>query len=786
MQHNMVGSWRSGALALMAALSGIFPMQTLAARTDTAASRDGSAQLAEIVVTAQKRTQDVIKVPISISVLSGSTLQSEHIESYEDIARAVPGVSFQSGGGPGLDSITIRGVSATTGAASAAPVGTAAAVGVYLDEVPITLEESWNGAIQPKLFDIARVEVLRGPQGTLYGSSSMGGTLRIIDNAPKLDKFQDSASVDVSQTKHGGTNYETTGVLNVPLARHTVALRLAADYGHDSGYIDNYSPSGSLVRSGVNADRTIAARATVLIRPTDALSITPSFYYMKMAADDTSVFYPQLGLYAQNKIVPEPSTALLSISSLTVSLDLGWAELTSITSQFRYQFNRTADATYYNSAYLGYLIDTDPVLGQLQVGYKFAALPGPQYSSTETTQVAQELRLASPSYAPGSAPLTWLGGLYFSQQKADSAVDDYVNGFDTTFNTQFGYPPQNSGLFAGQSFPGDTVALAGLHQRNTDYAGFATLGYHFTPKLDASLGLRYTHGTARFTETQSGYFAGNAPPAYGDSASSNATTPRFSLTYQLSQSTNVYATIAEGFRLGGAAVYVPTNICATDLAGLGLKGAPTSYGPDSLWSYEAGAKGRPLSGRMSFSADAYYISWHKIQQTVDLPTCGYAITTNVGDAKIYGTEVEIDARPLEAWTVMASAGTTHATITSIASTVGAAPGDRVLNTPEWSAKVGSQYVAQLSAYTDLFVNGAYSWIGRSYGSFTPTNPDYVRPAYSTLEATLGIDWGSLRLSLYGTNLLNDTKIIQRPSILTLPEGYTLQPRTVGLRIEKRL
>ena len=327
--------------------------------------------------------------------------------------------------------------------------------------------------------------------------------------------------------------------------------------------------------------------------------------------------------------------------------------------------------------------------------------------------------------------------------------------------------------------------MAGLQTDDRQYAVFGELGYNFTPAVKATAGVRLAHGKAQFTQEESGYFAGNAPPVFTNTASFNAATPRFSLTYDVNRDVTVYGAVSKGFRLGGAGIFVPSDICATDLAGFGLKSAPKSYDSDSLWSYEAGAKGRVLDDRLTFSGALYYIQWNKIQQTVNLPTCGYTITTNVGDAKSYGSELEIAAKPTANWTVGAAGGSTHATLTRVIGSVGAAPGDRILNTPEWTLTLHSEYVQPLSGNTDAFLRGSYAWTGRSYGSFIKTDPDHVRPTFGTFDASAGADWGTLRLSIYGKNLLNDTTIIQRPSLLFLEEGYTLRPRTIGLTLSKK-
>jgi len=209
------------------------------AATSTAATggeaETASGQLQEIIVTAQKRAEDIKDIPFSVSAISGAALAEHHIEDYDDITRTVPGISFQAGPGPGLDNIEIRGVSSTSGSAT---------VGIYIDEVSVTVSNSqYDGAVQPKLFDLDRIEVLRGPQGTLYGASSMGGTIRFITKQPDLHSFSASVSTDLSETHHGGFNNDEYAILNIPVIDGVFALRIGVDLANESGYIDHYIPT---------------------------------------------------------------------------------------------------------------------------------------------------------------------------------------------------------------------------------------------------------------------------------------------------------------------------------------------------------------------------------------------------------------------------------------------------------------------------------------------------------------------------------------------------------------
>ncbi len=749
------------------------PSAAATAPVTPTAAPSKSRQLEEIVVTSQKRRENVRSVPGSITVLSAAALQGRQIQTIEDVSRVSPGVSFQAGGGPGLDIIEVRGISSSSGSAT---------VGIYLDEVPITLPNFYNGAIEPQFFDLSRVEVLRGPQGTLFGASSMGGTLRFISNVPDLEKFSGYSETIFSGTRHGSAYGEEQVVVNIPLIPDKLAVRLGADFVHNSGWINNYSSSGQLQNSGTNADSTAVFRASALYKPDDDWTITPSVFYQNQTVDDTSVYYPLIGLYKQDKEVFEPSRIRLIVGSLDVAKDLGFATLNSISGYFQQKFTRTSDGTYYNSEYLGELIDADPPFGIAGQGYKIGALPGPEYSVTTTGEFSQEVRLTSKTPQQSGLPFSWIGGLFLSSQTIQQPNDAYVNGLRKTFQQIYGIPIQDSAVFSGYTFPADSVDIATLHNQDRQYAVFGQASYLPLPHLTLTAGVRYTIAKEGATQYNTGYFAGSTPSqGYTALGDFYALTPKFSVSYDVSPQATLYATASKGFRVGGAAEYVPTNQCASDLASIGLASAPRTFGSDSLWNYEAGAKGRFFNGRLSFSTDAFLIDWRSIQQTLNLPTCGYVVTTNVGNAQSYGTETEARGQITDDLALRIAIGTVHATLTSVSTSIGPRVGEAILNSPDWSMTIGGEYRHQVSDRLDVFASVDNNWIGESHGSYTTTDPDYLRKEYNVVNATAGLDYGPYEFSLFAKNLLDNTQIIQRPSILFVEEGYTLRPLTVGGR-----
>jgi len=727
--------------------------------------------LGEVIVTAQRRAEDEREVPTSISVLGGAALENMHIENLEDISRAVPGLSFAAGGGPGLDNIEMRGVSSTSGSAT---------VGIYLDDVPVTVTNLYNGAVEPRLFDLDRVEVLRGPQGTLYGSSSMGGAIRFISNQPDLSAYGGSVSSLVSGTRHGGVNYDEQGVLNVPLIEGRAAVRIGVDVGQDSGYIDNYTLSDELARRGTNDDKWSVLRLSGKVAVDDTLTITPALFGQWEKTGDTSVFYPGVGLYEQQKEVQEPSVDHILIGSVTAAKQWDWAQLTSISSYFQQQFNRIEDGTYYNSEYLGYIIDSDPPNGIMNQGYQIGLLPGPVYTWVKTSVVTQEFRLASAQSADSA--LSWIGGLFFTDYRVHRQFNAYIDDFNQTFQGIYGIPPQDAPVFAGATFPNNSVATDDTAEDEKQYAAFADVSYRFIPSLKATAGLRYSYAPTIFNDFQGGYFSIGVP-SVSTRAKFYATTPKFSLTYAATPDLTLYASASQGYRIGGSEIGIDPSLCAQDLANIGLSSAPLNFKSDSLWSYETGLKGRFFDDTLSINLDAYIVRWSNIQQTISLPICGYTITTNVGDAKAYGPELEINYKPIRDVTLGLSTEYTHDALTSITSAAGAAVGDHILNVPEWMATLRAEYSRPINDDLRGFVRADYDWTGPSNGAFTPSNPDYSRPSYSVLNASVGVNLRGFEISVFAKNLLDDRKIIQRPAILFEPEAYTVRPFTAGLNVK---
>lgn len=751
------------------------------ARADTAgtppAPADTQGTLQEIVVTAQKRAEDLYKVPASISVLSASDIADQHLEQVADLTRSVPNLSFSTQGGEGNQNIELRGISSYAGSST---------VAVYLDDVPLTVRNlDTQGQVEPSFFDIERVEVLRGPQGTLYGASSEGGTIRYISNPVDLSATSGDVYADVSGTKHGGANYTTRGVVNVPLISGQLGMRAGVSVASDSGYVDHYDPDdpSRLLARGVNGDRIVTARLQLDWRPSDALDVRPGVLYQHATTDDLDVL--DLGspdLLSQHKRVREPGKDMLIVPSLTVNYDLGGPSLTSVTSYFYRYFDRYVDGTFYNSGYIGSLMDGAGITGldgNLD-GYIIGNIASPVHYTIWTQQFSQEVRLLSSPYVPGGSKLTWIVGLYYSDQKVDSRDFETAPGLNQTLVDVYGPGFTTSPAFlqalSGPTppvFPNDTVYLQNKLFGERQAAAFGETTYHFTRKLAATAGLRYTVARDSLVRLGEFFFATGSPPAINVVDHGYPLTPKVGLTYDVNSQVTTYFTASKGFRLGGPNRPLPSFCPST----------PASFATDSLWSYEAGAKSRLLDNRLSITGDVFYIDWSKIQVDINLP-CTFDYYTNAGNARSYGSEMEVHYKPVSSVLLGVAAGYTHATLTEDVPALAITAGEDVPGVPRWSVDLSTRYSKPIGASLVGYVTADWNYVGASHGTVGVTDPDYSRPSYAVLGLSGGVNYGDWQLSLFARNVFNDQKIIQRPNLQTVNRGYTLTPRTIGVSVDR--
>ena len=777
--------------ACLAAMNARAQQQQAPAPAEAASAAPKSSTLDAIVITAQKRKEDVRKVPLSVSVVSGEAIQENHINDVTDLSRSVPNLSFSSQAGAGLSTLEIRGVSSQAGSAT---------VSIYLDDVSLTTRNLYSqGTAEPRFFDLDRVEVLRGPQGTLYGASSLGGTIKFISKQPDATAFSGNAYTEVSSTSHGGTNYLAQAVLNVPLIQGNTALRIGVQTGHDSGYIDQVSPTTLAVTDkGINSTDWSVLKLALKSDFAPGWSITPALFYQRFKSHDIDAAYltvgsyqlpsgatPALDLFQTSKPVREPATDKLTVPSLTVTGDLGFGDFTGVLSGYQRRFDRIQDGTNINVPYIASVI-TDPALAAVVAG-----LPSAVQLGNKIDQTSLELRLASKDYDASRGPLTWIVGAYFAQTKTQVVDNEPIFGINAAFTAagaDINDPAQLADSFPG-AFTGDSSYYSARHYKDKQSSLFGELTYNVSSELRATAGVRLLRATQAFTREGDFYYAGGPVTAAIDS-SGNAVTPRFAVSWDLSPSTSVYANAAKGFRLGGANRPVPlTPLVVTDLGTLGLPlTPPPTFDSDSLWSYEIGSKSRLLDNRLSLNVSAFHIDWKNIQQNVVLPQSGFDFETNAGRATVDGLEFEAKWRATDALTLSAGASWVHAVFAEDNPALGfddnnevnAHKGDQIQGVPKYSARLGFEYRFAAFANSTAFVRGSGQWTGASHGTVVKSSSDYIRPAYVTADASAGLSLDRWEFTVFAKNLTNNQRIIQQPSIQGVSEAYYLRPRTIGV------
>ena len=786
-----------------------------------------AAKIEEITVTSQKRSENVRKVPLSVTVLSGAQIRAAHIENFADLTRAVPNLSFSSQAGEGLSNLEMRGISSSAGTAT---------VALYLDDVSLTTRNlPTEGASEPRFLDISRVEVLRGPQSTLYGASALGGTLRYISNQPKMDSFEGNVFSEVSGTVHGGANYDEQGVLNIPIVPNQLVLRISGETGADSGWINNINPAnGAVIKSGINSTGFNVVHGTLVWTPTDWLTLTPSVFFQDFEQHDSDAEYLTIPNKETPKLVAEPGNDKLIVPAFTANADLGFANLIAVTGNYERQFVRTLDSSIYDnlSVYLCNPLDTavactddngNPLPNNAPDGL-FNALnnrPSETIYSNTVRQWSEEIRLVSKPYVPGESalPFTWIAGLYYSDEHTTATDTEFVNGASALFDQYHVSPADPSVIEAG--FPGDIVrneVFQGITSYDTaQYAVFGEGTYYPLPNLRVTVGGRYQFARDGQRSFENYYYD------YGNGGETSAVghfytfLPKFAISWDVTPSYTLYGNVSKGFRLGSEnrrIAFIPgetgdSGTPSFDLAQLGLHSSPTNFGPDKLWNFEIGEKGRMLGGRLAVNADVFYILWSDIQTEVPLVTSGDDFETNAGSAKSYGAEFEIRGRVTDTLTAGLSGSVVHATLdhgveVNGVRVDGTYPGEKVPGVPDFNLSFDARDTFQVSDTVSGFVAIAPNWVGESLGNVIgadpatglQANPDFKRPSYITLDASAGIDFGRWEITIFGRNLTNNNKIIQRPDIqgsaspeyefnyLGTPtrneQGFTLRPLTVGM------
>jgi iron complex outermembrane recepter protein len=757
------------------------PIAAQQAQSNASNSTGVNAVLTEIVVTAEKRTSTVQDTPISMTAMTGDLMQQEGISSLTGVIAAVPGISVRTAG-PGQTELEMRGMSSSGGAAPT--------VGFYLDDYPLTPPAAaLNGkvVVDPDLYDLNRVEVLRGPQGTLYGSGSMGGTVKLVTNAPQLNDFASSAQLVGSGTVGGGFNRGGSAMLNLPLVNNELALRIVVTDKYTDGWIDrvvlgsgfpvptNPGPCGpgwpgctrgdvtavtpEAVVPRVNWERLEGARTSLLWQPNDALKIDGTFMYQKIDMGDYSQFDLPPGI-PNARYQPfnqdEPVYDEFRLYGLTITYDLGFAQLTSASSYYTREENQTQDDSEALYSVAGLFNATLPT---------FYDIP---FNETDTTRTfSEELRLAS----SGTGPFQWIAGFFFTN--FESVFTEYNASVPLAFISVGGAAANPTGLIYQAHNP--------YHIKQ--YAVFGEGTYAFTDSLKLTAGLRYYNFSSRADEETAGFAtgSGNAAPTFNSFTQSNSgVNPKVTLSYEQNHDLTVYSTIARGFRPGGINQQIPASICTI---------STETYGPDNSWNYEIGEKARMLDSRVVLNADFYYTRWEQVQQIVN-QQCGYPLTENAGTAATYGPEIELTALLTPEWELSFSGTYTHSTITSVNAAIAAVdpaltPGLPILNIPKYTETTSLTYTKPVLPGYNFMARISNSYVGES----TDIEYSYATlPAYDLVGLRFGLIGQKFSGYVFGDNItdkraqlgINTTAFAW--TIPSVERVVTNQPRTIGVEL----
>ena len=739
---NQICMRRECVLACVAALAAasLFTQRSHAA--------DAAPTLGEVIVTAQKHEERLQDVPIPVTAISGQTLADNNQVRIQDFYSQVPGLSIAPGSFTN-PVIAIRGI--TTGSSNNAPT-----VGIMVDGVPYG---SSAHLIVPDFDpgDLARVEVLRGPQGTLYGTSSLGGLINFITQDPSSSGVSGRVEAGGSGVQNGaqlGNSFR--GSVNLPVSED-LAVRMSAFTRLDPGYVDN--PAQRI--DGINVDRAGGGHIVALWRPSDVFSLKLSALYQQTKGDGTGQINVASDGYVgvplgdlQQNYIPGigPYVQEVQAYSAIVKGRLGSVDLTSVSAYNVSAFSDSQDFTGSFGSFTEF--------GVPGTGFNGFGVPGtPLLDSQRTSKYVQEVRLSgSPSQK-----LDWLAGGF------------YTHEFTSASQSLLAEDPA-SGEVLGQTLFTPFISVY------EEYALFADVTYHFTDRFNVQIGGRESKIRQTFDESYYGLYDLCCTPTSpytqpSESAKSSPFTYLVTPQFRISPDLMVYARVASGYRAGGA-----------NAAGLGV---PPSYAPDKTKDYELGAKGEFLDHVLSFDASIYYIEWKNIQLGLTNPTTQIQYGGNAGGAKSQGVELSVQARPaaglrMGAWVVYNDAVLTEPLPPGPA---GATPyglaGDRLPYSSKWSGNLSLDQEFPLTASVTGFAGALVSYVGAREDNFTSTPVRQYLPSYVRTDVRAGVKFDSWTANVYANNVTDRRGVISGGLGTGIPEAfYYIVPRTIGISVAR--
>jgi outer membrane receptor protein involved in Fe transport len=773
----------NAALASTALLTIAAPAHAQEAGAPTSEAGQQDEAPSEIVVTAQRRTQNLIDVPQSISVIGEDTLERQVARSFIDYAQLVPGFTVTQEN-PGETRLILRGIN--TGS-----VGST--VATYVDDTPFGASGSLsNGAILAgdfDTFDVARIEVLRGPQGTLYGSNSLGGVLKFITAAPNTKRFEMRAQAGIEDTRYGELGYLGNALVNVPLG-DTLAVRASGFYRNTGGYFDAPARGGR----NVNGSKSYGGRASLLFTPTEALSVRLLAFIQNIETDSPSTFQadprtlrPVNPLTAgfvskaertRYERIPEFNNLDYRLYAGTVDYDFGFATLTSITSYSEQTRDELGDISTQATRPLANLIYAPTAPNTIGLAFE---------SDVEVEKFTQEIRLQSPD----NDRFEWLVGGYYTDEKTALIQEFFPFSFATQqlLPTAATLPP----AFGGGQI--DRFVFANISAKYEEIAGFASATLKFGERFDITAGGRYSHNKQSSTQQVTQLGAGS--PQSGDSSEGVFTysvSPRF----EVNDRTSIYARVAKGYRPGGP-TFIPPG------AGPDF---PTDFNSDTLVSYEIGFRTQTVDRSFALDGSVYYIDWDDILilSTANSAAGPVGVNSNGGRARVKGAELTATARPTRGLSLIGTFAYVDAELRDDTvppggglNLTGGLAGDQLPYTPKVSFNISGDYEWMLAGETEAFVGANLRLVGEQTAGFSAAYRaafnDRIRiDGYETVDLRAGVNFGRFTAQVFARNIFDTYGVVSAggfpfsvPAALggnaaPLINVSTIRPRTIGLLV----
>ncbi|HAG73477.1 MAG TPA: hypothetical protein DCL66_14865 [Gammaproteobacteria bacterium] len=733
--------------------------------------------LEEIIVTANRKEQNIQDVAGSLQAIDGDTMDQLGQVNFESYINTISSAGFTMAGN-GAIKIGMRGVSNITGG-SAGVTDSVSTVAVYLNDIPI----QGNGPLPDlALYDLSRVEALKGPQGTLYGEGAMGGAIKMVLNPADSSGFEANVSTEASTTENGGAGYQVRSMVNIPISKDKVALRLVADYRDSSGFIDNISTG----QSDVNSSDVLSLRGILNADITDKLSAELLYLHQELTLDGFSDYNPDLGDLESNLLEDRYNEVDFDLFGLTLKYSFDRANLVSSTSYW------ANDRNYFDrSGFTGFIANftLEPL------GLPTISVTDPQgfTINAEQNSFTQEFRLSS----VGDERVDWSVGAFYRNREQKALGNDTLPTFQTI----------NDAILADSDFYGFICSLveltldqclfdsatdfftADITERYEQLAFFGEFDYGLTENLDLTIGLRWFEEDVDVTSIQEAKALIAADFIFLDiprktetelKISEDGIAPRLGLSYRLSDNKMVYGLASKGFRSGGP-----------NFESGRIPGIPESFASDELWNYELGFRGTWHGGRLVTNATLFYLDWEDIQLNATRNNSSYK--ANGGDASITGLEFEIAATPSDRMKIGVNLGFMDSELKSLTpDTAGLAIGSSLPNAPDFTASANFDYILSNGLYDSQMVfHIDYRYVGsQAVQAIDETAADgaLVADAYSLGNAQFGFQADSWSAHLFVQNITDERAVLNR-----LYEGFlqpgverrtVVRPRTFGIRLTK--